>query len=103
MTNDEKSAAIAKADGWKLGRSIGKTHIEASQWWKEGEPPRWLPEYFHDLNAMHAVIGTLTYAQKCDIDTELQRMEHEKSLTWRWHATAAQLAECFGRTLKLWT
>ncbi len=70
-----------------------------------------MPDYFNDLNAMHAVEAKLDYDQAGSFDDELcdlvktENDSAEYPMPWRFavtHATAEQRAEAFGRSLLLW-
>lgn len=70
--------------------------------------PETLPDYLNELNAMHEAEKTLTKEQ-CNqfnsllMDTKLPRKEMtSESEKWSWHATAAQRAEAFLRTIGKW-
>lgn len=110
MTPEQQRIAIAESCGWKWKAKV-KGAIKV--WHK---PPdmvfydHQLPDYPNDLNAMHDA------EKSCILET------FEKSLLFRnalhkiccdghnykieasliWHATAAQRAEAFLRTLNLW-
>jgi hypothetical protein len=69
------------------------------------------PHYLNDLNAMHEAEKVLTYEQAeifedelCDV-AKSANVVLENPAPWRFvfHATAAQRAEAFLRTLGLWT
>ena len=99
MSPDKQRIAIAKTCGYTQG--VGMNGLE---WWtnSEGvhdEPP----DYTNDLNAMHAAEKTISGP---DFETELWthylinlgKVVNKR----RAHATAAQRAEAFLRTLNLW-
>lgn len=64
-----------------------------------------VPDYFGDLNACHEMEAVLTdeqwwqYTEQL-FTTRLGRFEHDTRAAV--HASAAQRAEAFGRTLGLW-
>lgn len=105
MTPEQKRIAIAKACGWtdcehieSLGLCKG-IHKNVRDQYDSGHSE--LPDYLNDLNAMHKAEATMG-------DPQLW-MEYEDNLAkvmnhvgWIWHATAAQRAEAFGKTLNLW-
>ena len=64
-----------------------------------------LPDYFNDLNAMHEAEKVLTNGQMGAYAYVLLETTdfRKKPCVWTFHATAAQRAEAFGRTLGLWT
>jgi hypothetical protein len=98
MTPEEQRTAIAEACGWKTGYR---------------DPEAWhpLPDYLNDLNAMHEaekVLGILergTYQNILGLacggireDDGGHFVSHRESI----HATAAQRAEAFLRTIGKW-
>jgi hypothetical protein len=105
MTQGQKRIKIAEACGWKFDLpSIPKN--PASPFWT---PPlrlrghTTLPDYFNDLNACHEAEKTicgenfdtpLWVSFLCNLDRVVNKR--------RAHATAAQRAEAFGKTLNLW-
>ncbi len=89
MTTDEKRIRIAEACG---------EHDK-------------LPDYFNDLNAMHDAVSILDYEQADEFEGHLYGIcvqanaEKDNPAPYRFavvNATAAQRAEAFGLTLKLW-
>jgi hypothetical protein len=69
--------------------------------------PDHLPDYLNDLNAMHEAEKMLDARQLYNYENELARLCNltvATSMTsaFRWHATAAQRAEAFLKTLNLW-
>lgn len=64
-----------------------------------------VPDYFRDLNAMHEVEMSLNDEQRKTMRGQMgeaERATGKEKLTGIVHATAAQRAEAFGLTLKLW-
>ncbi len=70
-----------------------------------------VPDYFNDLNAMHEAEKVLTISQQGVYTRHLMDIcgtsgawhnGATTTLNWFWHATAAQRAEAFLRTLDLW-
>jgi hypothetical protein len=59
------------------------------------------PDYPKDLNAMHEVENLLTPLQWVSYGRHLETLCDETN-TWPIHATAAQRAEAFLKTLNLW-
>jgi len=110
MTHLKQRIAIAKACGWGLNYDWERPGI--GEWWeKTGEQPRRsndLPDYLNDLNAMHEARSALTPNRQEYFVCVLDRMLHggrasdlsEQFLSL--HATAAQRAEAFLRTLGKW-
>ena len=106
MSPDEQRIAIAKACGWTNFNS--GTHKGAMQY---GQHPNarsssWeLPDYLNDLNACHEMEKVLTKEQHIDHMEWLGMCSDDYGQkVWAYvHATAAQRAEAFLRTLGLWT
>jgi len=108
MNKQEQNIAIAKACGYTQG--VGMHGLE---WWTNGEgvhdEP---PDYVNSLNSMHEaekIIHAKNYAQLCVVyrDYLNEFMERDRSHInaqglGGYHATAAQRAEAFLRTLNLW-
>lgn len=127
MTNLDQQIAIAIVCGWtwKQGDHAdflwhdpqNKSH---SSFCKERSPLGCiadLPDYLNDLNAMHEAVMSLDFEQRSAFRKELQylvapqtrpvtgmatkQMGYECYNNW-FHATAAQRAEAFLKTLNLW-
>ncbi len=117
MTPERQRIRIAEACGWK-----SPTHEDAialvkdwpfsknrKLWWinPAGEP-KWLsdvPDYLSDLNAMHEAEKVIGPKQKPYYCSELWDLTVTPNSNHEWkmcHATAAQRAEAFLRTLNLW-
>ena len=109
MNPEKQRIAIAEACGWVIekvwdGSLIGKPKNEQG-------PMDDLPDYLHDLNAMHQAEKILTFEQQTDYmyilattDT-LSIPPTQFTLNEGWyltHATSAQRAEAFLKTLNLW-
>lgn len=95
MSPAEQDAAIAKACSW-IPDHINRhaAYYVPDKDIHVGFPTR-------DLNAMHEAEKVLTEAQQDTMNNLLwDAMGGKKYL---WHATAAQRAEAFLRTLNLWT
>jgi hypothetical protein len=106
MNKEKQRIAIAEACGWVM-KTEQVEHTNWSQWtetrkfWvsphrKRGE----LPDYLNDLNAMHEAEKVLIL--DCEWATYLDRLSvivAEGSLV---HATSAQRAEAFLRTIGKW-
>jgi len=98
MTPEAQRIAIAEACGWKNIQM--SACVELATGWKDGWKSR-LPDYPADLNAMHEAEEGLFDRN----DWSACRYEETlKSMTraWAWHATAAQRAEAFLRTIGKW-
>lgn len=106
MNPEKQRIAIAKIEGWK-----GRPHPERPRlmiWMSPGgktfcyaEPP----DYLNDLNAMHKVEQAVLLAK----GTDYSRWEEYDNRLFdlcggfaRAHATAAQRAEAFLRTIGKW-
>jgi hypothetical protein len=100
MTPEQQRIAIAEACGW--------TYKSAVNFWERNDQlvhgdkgqPTYLPNYLNDLNAMHEAEKVLTNEQLevyCNI---LHKPNH--GVYWAIHATAAQRAEAFLRTIGKW-
>jgi hypothetical protein len=99
MTPEAQQIAIAEACGLsdisKIGEQLmhGGTGIFLN-----------VPDYLNDLNAMHEAEKILTHDQ-ADSFTEFlwsQYPGHVLFDSYIWHATAAQRAEAFLRTIGKW-
>jgi hypothetical protein len=104
MTPEQKRIAIAEA--------LGYTHVRIIKA-IEGPPdigighhptkPHSVPDYLNDLNAMHEAEKVLTEEQRIDFIDWLGVCGDFYTEAWSMtHATAAEHAEAFGRSLKLW-
>jgi len=107
MNKDQQRIEIAEACGWILNP---KPHTAKILDWvhvPSGNTSYDPPDYFNDLNAMHEVEQILTDNQKMRFRGELVEMMRpkygfESACLLAIHATAAQRAEAFLRTLNLW-
>jgi len=61
-----------------------------------------LPDYLTDLNAMHGAEKVLTAGQRYIYTDNLWRLTHHAKIFPSVHATAAQRAEAFLRTIGKW-
>jgi hypothetical protein len=104
MKDEQINIAIAEACGWKYVNN--ETHApDGSFWWsKELE----IPDYCNDLNAMHEAENHLPSDKKEDYWYQLyencrrsvfSRVEDNYKML---HATAAQRARAFLRTINKW-
>jgi hypothetical protein len=99
MNREAQRIAIAEAGGWE------RTEDRAWNLWKKGcdvQHLDCLPDYLNDLNAMHE-------AEKTFDDCEIRWGAYKSQLfvllephRHYLHATAAQRAEAFLKTLNLW-
>lgn len=89
LTIKDKNCLIAQFLGWA-----------ECDW----APVESIPNYFEDLNAMHEAEKVFTEGQMGAYAYVLLETTgfREKSGVWTFHATAAQRAEAFGKTLNLW-
>ena len=110
MKPEAQRIAIAEACGWK--------EITAQNWIPLGIPPtrrhgvEYIPSYLKDLNAMHEAEKVLTPEQLSDYASYIIRAARHKEgiedheshypVPFALHATAAQRAEAFLKTLNLW-
>lgn len=119
MKSEEQRIAIAEACGWldihRGSRKRNRTP-EGNTLWATKDAPTInygreysvVPDYLNDLNAMHEVekvlnVETFEGVYAPTLETIVRR---DKVTLSRWltcHATAAQRAEAFLRTLNLWT
>jgi len=110
MTPRAQRIAIAKACGWTKADHYtegfgGGRCLETGRKDKQGMFFRKLPDYLNDLNAMYEAESTLTTRQIPVFEDELFsvcELPHAGTLWIAIHATAAQRAEAFLRTLGLW-
>jgi hypothetical protein len=122
MKTNQQRIAIAEACGWTRCREAvlgsGATERNPSPY---GYPPGKsyevsLPDYLHDLNAMHKAENVLSATQEENYVNRLgsilmsagyegdERWQKSELSSWdsTYRATAAQRAEAFLRTLNLW-
>lgn len=105
-TQEQKRIKIAEACGWTQCRWNGAYDT------LKGVPPvrpsvfRDIPDYFNDLNAMHEAEKVLIQRGGLPSYEHFLRLNEFTEDNEPWygsiHATAAQRAEAFGLTLKLW-
>ena len=112
MKPEQQRIAIAEACGWKWdgrftvidpkGNRLCNNDGDTGLTWKQACAQNKIPDYLNDLNAMHEAEKVL-FARNdwsgCDYEQALKDM----TSSWCWHATAAQRAEAFLKTLKLYT
>ena len=118
MKPEAQRIAIAEACGWKAWDHPDVKSV-TWKWLYPGDhvmspkgrivPFDDIPDYLHDLNAMHEMEKTLTKSQRVAYEGTLTAMwwacAQKGGETSSWmhiHATAAQRAEAFLRTLNLW-
>jgi hypothetical protein len=96
MTPEQQRIAIAEACGWTEMRMGASDLIGTSP---DGRISWQLPDYLNDLNAMHEAEKVLTKEQRWEY---IGNLGTEEAFTWTClHATAAQRAEAFLKTLNL--
>ena len=103
MKPEEQRIAIAEVCGWKLTPCAQNPNQST---WQYGGATIEIPDYLNDLNAMHEAEKVLSRAQRVAFVSALCGVV---GLTWRptshfdtIHATAAQRAEAFLKTLNKW-
>jgi hypothetical protein len=109
MTPEAQRIAIAEACGWTdLDRRLGDKRTNAQCDYCG------IPDYLNDLDAMHEAEKVLTDEQRKQysetlglVVNQLRPLTVTGKVNWWWmakfaHATAAQRAEAFRRTLGLW-
>ena len=102
MNPEQQRIAIAEACGWAEiepctccdGVSRGYTPTP-------GAHKKHLPDYLNDLNAMHEVEASL-FGRNDWSACKYERLLTRMTSSWAWHATAAQRAEAFLRTIGKW-
>lgn len=114
MTEQEQQIAIAEACGWKeCNQNKGRWYPQSSLDFR-----RELPDYLHDLNAMHEaeelVIESYDMERYVVAIRDICRRDwigKEKNISefneYQWiysdcHSTASQRAEAFLRTVEKW-
>lgn len=115
MNPEKQRIAIAEACGWRI-EYIHGNGMDCDVWVDpEGLIREECPDYLNDLNAMHEAEKALTELQRGDYSHELLRMVairkpyNPRSMAWCHmdffqvtHATAAQRAEAFLKTINKW-
>lgn len=114
MTPEAQRIAIAEACGWIEARPATCVQGQVS-----GIPPKnvsptqlrdWVPDYLHDLNAIHQAEMMLDKDQLWDFASKLSCVmdaapRRFNGMAWEAHhvsPTAPQRCEAFLRTLNLW-
>lgn len=112
MTNEEINVAIAKECGWTVMQFGERNLYRPPEWdggmaWERSK----CPDYCNDLNAMHEAEKVLTAGSWKEVIHATNRYTNElckvlgcldTALFQFAHATAAQRAEAFLKTLGLW-
>ena len=108
MTLEQQRIAIAEACGWQriyAGRNMGSLY----GFKKGNHRAHSIPDYLNDLNAIHQAWRTLTHRQKTRFESELYSVvigqtdyNQNDDAPYITNANAAQRAEAFLRSVKLW-
>lgn len=99
MTPEQQRIAIAEACGWSYEKN--ETYAPDGAFWWSKNPE--FPDYLNDLNAMHEAENVLTgYPQRVTYYETLSKIVGYLTFEFA-HATAAQRAEAFLRTIGKWT
>jgi len=95
MKPEEQRIAIAKYCGWTSDRyhTLWTRPDKTGRYYLTDE----LPDYLNDLNAMHEAENYIMD------ESSIVYLEWLARLSCVWHATAAQRAEAFLRTIGKWT
>lgn len=105
MKPEQQQIAIAEACGWAKCEHLASLDLTTGIP-PVNNPPKYgtyengraqLPDYLNDLNAMHEAEKVLTHEQFDDYYVRLCIV-----MSRPYHATAAQRAQAFLRTLGLW-
>ena len=103
MTPEEQRIAIAEACGIKPPYKI-EQGLDGKDW--QARKTIWtIPDYLNDLNAMHEAEKLLKSEQHFTFQVELARVINTTTYPLNFallHATSAQRAEAFLKTLNLW-
>jgi len=107
MKPEAQRLAIAEACGWKR-MYVGRKHGSLYGFKKGNHRFHSIPDYLNDLNAMHEAekaLNELSWMHYLRNLAEIVRKpkQCEIQISQYVHATAAQRAEAFLRTLNLWT
>ena len=114
MNTEQQRIAIAEACGWRFD-PMGQAHkkLEAIACWVRPGNCDWqtevLPDYLNSLDAMHEAEKMLTEKQRDGSDGYMEWLDWvvvrdgSRGRSWHTaHATAAQRAEAFLRTIGKW-
>lgn len=110
MNPEQQRIAIAEACGWK--NADHPDVMKFKQGWTT--PEQWCmnpkgvlrlnhdrPDYLNDLNAMHEAEASL-FGRNDWSASKYETLLTRMTSSWAWHATAAQRAEAFLRTIGKW-
>lgn len=112
MSPEAQRIAIARACGWKNQGEAKGVPALMHRWVRPGDSYVFapLPDYCGDLNAMHEAEKVLTPDQVWVYTAAIRDVLGVgagkvvgRISEWEWHATAAQRAEAFLKTLGLWS
>jgi len=93
MKTEQQRIAIAEACGWYF--------MDDSWHYPNGANAITTPDYLNDLKAMHEAERTMGDPQLW-VEYQSYLSDVMGHVGWIYHATAAQRAEAFLRTLNLW-
>lgn len=113
MNEEKQRIKIAEARGWATVRveKHREHHLKTYEDTVVGDRPTTryfgeVPNYLHDLNAMHDAVMSLSVEQRTEFRKQLKgsglTLMGKKSYDEWFFATAAQRAEAFLKTLGLW-
>lgn len=101
MSPEEQRIAIAEACGWDVNpRPLGAVLC----YYKVGNDRDFhasLPNYLNDLNAMHEA-EKLLFTRNDWSGSRFETILQDMTTSWPWHASAAQRAEAFLKTIGKW-
>ena len=116
MSPEKQRIKIAEACGWRCAKHVAEfDKIHATMCWIKPSADEWqtqeLPDYLNDLNAMHEAEKVLTQDRMIDYSRHVGKTVtmYLPASRAAWmdfrliHATAAQRAKAFLKTLNLWT
>ena len=101
MKPEQQRIAIAEACGWANIRWNGVRYNWVGHRPETARDDYALPDYLNNLNAMHEAEKTMGDAQLW-VEYQSYLSDAMEHVGWLYHATAAQRAEAFLRTLNLW-
>ena len=105
MTPEQQRIAIAEACGWANIRWNGVRYNWVGHRPETARDDYALPDYLNDLNAMHEAEKALSSQDKIEYAFQINGGCYTSGLDDTFnivHATAAERAEAFLRTLNLW-
>jgi hypothetical protein len=101
MNPEQQRIAIAEACGWTNIRWNGVRYNWVGHRPETARDDYALPDYLNDLNAMHDAEKTMGDAQLW-VEYQSYLSDAMEHVGWLYHATAAQRAKAFLKTLNLW-